>query len=152
MRAARRPVSVTLLALGVLSIGALNLIRFVQALEQWSFLASLPAVSPLYPALSGLVWCLVGLGLFWGLWRGLSWGYRLAPIFAVLYSLYFWIDRLVVDRRISLAPPGTAWPFQAVANILFLGLLVWILNRRGAKNYFGVIHERQSENRAAQGA
>jgi hypothetical protein len=136
----------------VLSIGILNLIRFVQAIEQWSFLASLPAVSPLYPALSGLFWCLVGLGLFWGLWRGLSWSYRLTPFFAVLYSLYFWIDRLVVDHRISLAPPDAAWPFQAGTNIILLGLLVWILNRRGAKTYFGVIHERQSENRAAQGA
>ncbi len=148
----KRPAGVTLAALGVLSIGLLNMVRFVQAIKQWDFLASLPAVSPLYPAVSGLIWCLAGLGIFWGLWRGLAWGQRLAPFFAVLYSLYFWVDQLIVDRRISLESPGAAWPFQLVANIILIGLLVWIVNRQGAKEFFGVIHERQSQDRAVEGA
>jgi hypothetical protein len=136
-----RPLSVTLLALGVLIIAWLNMVRWVQAVRQWSFLTSLPVVSPLYPLLSGLFWTLAGLPLFWGLWRGLRWAYRLAPLCAGLYTLYFWIDRLVVGQGISLQWNNFAWPFQAGINLLLLGSLAWILSRSRTKAFFGVVHE-----------
>ena len=51
-----RPFGVTLLALGVLSISVLNLVRLVLVISRWQFLSSLPGVSPLYIALTGLIW------------------------------------------------------------------------------------------------
>jgi fucose 4-O-acetylase-like acetyltransferase len=59
----KRPFSVTLFALAVLSIAVIHLVRFIQAIQQWEFLASWPGVSPLYLAVTGIVWLGAGLPL-----------------------------------------------------------------------------------------
>ncbi len=84
----KRPLSVTLLALFVLTIACVNLVRWIQALKQWSFLASLPGVSPFYIFITGLVWALAGLSIFTGLWLGLRWAPAGTRIVILLYSLY----------------------------------------------------------------
>ena len=50
----KRPFLVTLLAVLVLIISCINLIRLIEAIRMWDFLASLPGVPPLYIALTGL--------------------------------------------------------------------------------------------------
>jgi hypothetical protein len=138
-----RPWYVTLLALGVLSIAGLNLLRFILTIRQWQFLASWPGVSPLYLALSGLVWTLAGLPVFWGLWRGRRWAPQLTQATALTYALYYWLDHiLLVDHPLndpisaihSLLPVN--WPFAVGVTVVTLTYTAWALNRPRAKAFF----------------
>ena len=133
-----RPLSVTILALGVLTIAGFNLIRFYQAMRFRDFLSEFPTVSPLYLATSGLAWGAAGLALALGLWRGSALARRFALIIAVAYTLYYWIDRLWVSQ------PGLSanLPFTAGLNLILLLVTAWILTRPGARAFFGVMHER----------
>jgi hypothetical protein len=140
----RRPWGVTILTLFVLTIACLSLLRFVMSLAQWGFLASLPGVSPLYQALTGLVWACLGILLLWGLVRrqpwapgGLRWG-------ALLYALYFWLDRVFASGWLTTGTPPANTLFTACLTILVLALVFWILSRRKNLAFFGEPHERPS--------
>ena len=138
-----RPFSVTLLALGVLTITSLNLVRFVQAIRQWNFLASLPTESPLYLVLTALIWIAAGGPLVWGLWRGKIWAPARCRAFTIAYVVFFWLERLFLFGRPrgSIGSPTLAYLpgqglFEGVATLLVLGFVFWTLRRKGVKNYF----------------
>jgi hypothetical protein len=113
----------------------LYLLRFIRTVQQWAFLEDLLDLSPLYLAATGLLWGAAGLILGWGLWRG----WRRAPALTLLaglaYSLYFWLDRLLVGS----GGPGTNWPFAAAVNLVLLGLAAWIVSRQRARAFFQTI-------------
>jgi hypothetical protein len=132
-----RPFSVTLLTLGVLTIATVNLIRFILTIVQWEFLNDILPISPVYLALSGLVWSLVLPPLAWGLWQGYPWVPRLTLLTSLAYSLYYWLDRLLFTTNYG----GQNWPFVIVFNIILLSSIYWILFRRKAKAFFGEIYE-----------
>ncbi len=133
---AKRPFSVTLLALFVLTIACINLIRFAEALLQWNFLASQPGVSSSYIAITGLLWAALGLPLFLGLWLGLRWS-PLATRLAVLsYTLYAWIDRLFIAKNPPIQDNHFAWPLLTSVYIVVIILILWILSTRQVRNYF----------------
>lgn len=141
-----RPRRVTYLALGVLTIAGLSAVRLILALRQWTFLGSLPGVSPLYIMSTGLVWTLVAGLLVWGLWRGCSWAPRYSQVAALAYSSYFWAERLFLFDR----TPGS-WihlpdnaPFILVANLLLLIFTFWSTSGAKPDLFFGVTHERSS--------
>jgi hypothetical protein len=128
-----RPFRVTLLAIGVLTITGLYLLRLVETVRQWKFLSSLAGVSPVYLALTGLIWASVGLPLFWGLWRGHAKAARLVPGSLLVFALYYWLDRIwIANRAISL----TNWPFTAVLTAIGLAYTFWALRTRASRNYF----------------
>jgi hypothetical protein len=135
----RRPFSVTLIILGVLTITVVNLIRLVQAIQLWGFLSLLPGVSPFYMAASGLFWALVGLLLTVNLWRGLRNIYSLLPPAVLLYILYTWLDSSLVGGQLDLASNSITWPFKAGLSLLVLVFLGWTLTRTKVKKYFGRI-------------
>ena len=132
-----RPFSVTLLAFGVLTIAIVNSIRFVLTLAQWEFLNEILPISPLYLALSGFIWSLVWLSLVWGLWRGYKWAPHFTLLATLAYTLYYWLDRLLLTTNYG----GQNWPFIIVFNIMLIIITYWILSRRKAKAFFGEIHE-----------
>jgi len=130
---ASRPLRVTLLAVGVLTIASLHMLRLVEAVRQWQFLTSLAGVSPIYPALTGLIWAAVGLALFWRLWRGHAWAARSAPGCVVVFGLYYWLDRVwIANRAVSL----TNWPVTAVLTAFGLVYTFWALRARASRDYF----------------
>ncbi len=137
-----RPRSVTLLALGVLSITGLSLARFVGSLRQWDFLIEILPFSPLYPALTGLFWSLVGLPLAWGLWRGAVWSPILAKLAVPCYTFYDWFDRLVM------ASPAARmnWPFILGLNLLVLAYTFWTLSRPSSKAFFGEAYDNRPQD------
>jgi hypothetical protein len=127
-----RPFSVTLLALGVLTIAALNITRFIEAIVFRDFLSEFPAVPVLYLAMSGFFWGAVAIPLVWGLWSGKRWTMRYMFVFALAYTAYFWIDRLLLSAH----NPERNLPFVVAINLLLL-LLIWlILSRRKARSFF----------------
>ena len=131
-----RPASVTYLAVGVLLTAGFNLLRFWNAFREYEFLSGLLPFSPLYLVLGGLFWGLTGLVLFFGLWLGKQWAPTLTRIAAIVYTLYFWLDRIFLTS----AGIGVNWLFVLIINIIILALVFLILNRNNARRYFGDIH------------
>jgi hypothetical protein len=129
----RRPRLVTFLSLVVLYVAADGWVRFVQALRNWEFLRGFIEYLPAYLAVSGLMWGIAGLPLAWGLWRGSAWAPRYTELAAILFSVYYWSDRLFLsgspDRNLN-------WPFALGMNLVILVLFTWILARRNSSAYF----------------
>ena len=136
--ARRRPLSVTLLAIGVLIFAGTNLVRFVVSLQQREFLADLLTISPYFLTISGLVWFMVGAVLAWGIWFGKRWAARATLVGVLAYSIYYWVDRLLLAAD----KPGYNWLFSALANLLLMGIVYWALKNRKAKMFFGELNDR----------
>ncbi len=133
-----RPFSVTLLVLLVLIFAVFKLVRLVQVVQNWSWLATLLSAPPVYLALNGAVWAIVGLLLAGMLWFGVT----KAPLFTLLATLLFsfnyWLEYLfVVDQTVR----SLNWPFILMVNLLLLGFSFWVLSRPKAKIYFGEKNE-----------
>ena len=146
----RRPLSVSLLILGVLIIASGSLVRFILSIRQWEFLAGFSGVSPAYLAASGLIWALACLPLLWGLFFRRFWGLRCTRLAVVAYVATIWLESGVLSLRHGLASAGV-FPlpdsapdlvFQAVGSALLLFVVFLILSRKNVKAYFGVNHER----------
>jgi hypothetical protein len=142
----KRPWSVTLLAGIVLIITIINLIRFVLSIRYWTFLASRSAVSPLYLAITGLVWSVAGAALLWGLWTAKSWAPRLMQAVGLSYALYYWLDLVFLKEHPINGAAGTIrallptnWQFSAAVTLVLLAYMVWALGRPKVKAYFGEV-------------
>lgn len=135
-----RPFSVTLLALGVLTLAGINLLRFFVSLQQRKFLTEILPINPLYLTLTGLVWGLIGLILALGLWAGWRWSVAGTWLAGLAYSLYYWLDRLYVVAE----GVGRNWLFSLTLNLFLLAVIYWCLMNRKATAYFGVKHDRKS--------
>jgi hypothetical protein len=140
----KRPWSVTTLVLLVLIIAVINLIRFLLSIRDWDFIASRSSVSPLYLALTGLIWTVAGIFLLWGLWRAKPWTPNLMQAVGLTYALYYWLDQIFLkDHQFSettgaiRAVLPTNWLFAALVTAVFLGWMEWVLSRKKVKIYFG---------------
>jgi len=128
-----RPLCVTLIVFGVLIIAGFHLIRCIQAMIQWQFLAPLLNGLPLYLGLSGLIWTVVWLPLAWGLWRGDPWAFRLMRWATPAYGIYFWLDRLIL--RTGLEPANL--PFTVGLTILLIVFVFWTLSKASVRAFIG---------------
>ncbi len=149
----KRPRSVTLLALGVLIITVVNLIRLVLSIRYWAFLTSQPGISPLYIAMTGLIWTVAGSFLVWGLWRAKSWAPRLMQAVALTYALYYWLDILFLkDHPVSGATGAIRailpvnWEFSACVTVFCLAYMAWVVGRSKVKTYFGLHRSETVQN------
>lgn len=130
-RRIKRPFLVTLLAVLVLIISCINLIRLIEAIRMWDFLAILPGVSPLYIALTGLFWVLVGFPLAWGLWRGHPQAPLATHILVLVYALYYWFDRIFIAQTVNAT---SNWLFAVIVTVVMILLTFWALGKN--KEYF----------------
>lgn len=149
----KRPWSVTLLALGVLSITVINLIRFVLSIRYWSFLSARAGISPFYLTLTGFIWSATGLVLFWGLWKAKIWAPRLMQAMALTYALYFWLDHIfLMDHPVGGATGAIRallpvnWQFSAGVTVVSLVYMVWTLGRLKAISYFRLAGSAAQQN------
>ncbi len=139
----RRPLSVTILLLGVLSITVVNLVRFVLGLGYRDFLASQPGVPWLYIILTGLIWTAAGSILCWGLWRAKQWAPRLMQAMALTYAAYYWLDHLFLVDHPARGAAGAQrallpvnWSFAAGTTVVCLAYVTWVLGRRKVQAFF----------------
>jgi hypothetical protein len=147
----KRPFSVTVLMVGVLLITVLNIIRFLLSISYFGFLNSRLAISPIYLVMTGFVWGLGGLCLFWSLWKVKSWAPMLMQAIALTYALYFWLDWIFLSEHpVSGAPsavgvllPGS-WVFSAGITVIALAYVAWIMNRAKVKLYFSSSDSRDN--------
>lgn len=141
----KRPMSVTLLALGVLIITVLNFIRFVLSIRYWSFISTRVGISPIFLTMSGLVWSVAGLYLLWGLWKAKTWAPRLMQAVALTYAGYYWLDHVFLMEHPVIGATGAArvllpsnWQFSAGVTVVSLAFMAWTLNRSKVRAYFGL--------------
>ena len=133
----KRSSGITILALFVLCFIAWNGLRLGVVISFWGTLQQYDAhPGPLYIAVSGGFWSLVGLSLLWGLCRGKAWA-RIAVLSAAgLYTAWYWFDRL------ALQPVShTNWPFALFVNILFLIFTATALFNHQSKAFFVYSHK-----------
>jgi hypothetical protein len=141
----RRPFSVTLLALVVLFFAAVCLARFVQAVTLWYVLEEFTAIWPGYLVITGLIWFPAGAVLAWGLLYGRPWARRLAPAVFLIFSVNYWIERLVFPGDMR---RNENWLFVAVVTVVLSGVCIWICGRPRVKAFFEGRYERKSENQS----
>jgi hypothetical protein len=134
----KRPFSVTLLAILVLSITIVHLVRFINALTLWSFLSTLPGKPPIYLALTGLIGTIAGIIVFWGLWTGKPNAPLAIRIVIVVYLGYQWLEQILAVRA---GNEFENWPFAIIATLTVLLFVFWTLSHSAAKVYFGEMHE-----------
>jgi hypothetical protein len=125
----KRPIRVDFLILLVLVVTACNGLRLYEAIFFWKTLEEY-GTFPAYITISGGVWFITGLLLFWGMWRGKSSGWFAALCGTAGYTAWYWFDRLVLQE------PRANWPFVLVVNIIFLLLIFFIIFSRGTRRYY----------------
>jgi len=135
----KRPFLVTLLALLVLSITIIYLVRLINSITLWNFLAALPGISPLYLALTGLILTLVGALLFFGLWTGNPRAPRATRVLTVAYLSYQWLEWI---QSVRVGNEFENWPFAAGMTLFVIIFIFWTLSRSDAKTFFGEMHEQ----------
>jgi hypothetical protein len=111
----QRPITVTLLAIAVLIIAAVNLVRVWATAKNWETLTNLGvSPGPVYIALTGAFWAIAFLILFELIWTGHPKA-RMSSFIAIgLYIAYYWLDRLAFQSRI----PQKNTPFAIGMTIL----------------------------------
>jgi hypothetical protein len=128
----RRPYSVTLLAIGVLTLALAGLVRAGQTIRLWTFLNTLE-VSPGYLLTTGLLTGLAGLLAVWGLWRGTAWSPRYTTGYISTLLVFYWIDRIwMTQSQTTLVNT----PFAIGISLLIALLTAWALYSKSGKSFF----------------
>ncbi len=134
-----RPIRISFLAICVLWFTGVNGLRLGEAIYFWKTLEEYRA-SPLYISLSGGLWLIIGLTLAWGLWQGKPWARIAGTCGIILYTFWYWFDRLVLEV------PHANWPFVLIANIILLLILfILLFSQKSSLFYKRDVHERQPE-------
>lgn len=130
----KRPFSVTLLGILVLSYTTLYWMRFYEAVSNWDFLSTLLAYPPpIYFVITGLLWGLVGLVICWSLWSGKAWAPKATWIAMTAFTLLYWIDRLAFANHNAWMP---RIPFMLAFCLVFYAIALWSLTRKNTKQFF----------------
>jgi hypothetical protein len=138
-----RPIRISILAICILWFTGSNGLRLGEAIYFWKTLEEY-RLSPLYISLSGGLWLTIGLTLVWGLWQGKAWARMAVTIGTILYTFWYWFDRLVLEK------PHANWPFVLSANIILLLIFFSILfSQKSSLFYKRDVHERQPETPTA---
>jgi hypothetical protein len=122
-----------LLLVVLILLCAENLVRVVLAVQQAVQLPALPtALSPVYVAVTSVVWaaayvaCIVGVA-----WQR-NWALRLTAVVVVLYQVYLWFTRMAFSRSpevfATLGFRAILSTVMVLAVLVLLGL--WWLQRR----------------------
>jgi hypothetical protein len=140
----KRPFSVTVLGFGVLISVLLQLTRMVSGIIQSQLITRLPlSISPVYFIITGLVWAVVGLINIYSTWLGKSWAAGVVWWSTVGYSLYYWLDELLVKQ----SPLRTTnWPFLITLNLLILVITYGFFRLPKVDRFIGECNERKPED------
>jgi len=125
-----QPVTVTILAVFVLSITAWNAIRAYGALVNWQVLIEFGA-NPIYILVDGIFWALGGLWLFRVLWEGHHHGIRFGIAGASIYFLRYWFDRLFFQPA-----PAPNTIFSLIISTILLLIFCITLELPNSKAFF----------------
>ncbi len=125
----KRPVRVVCLAILVVFAVVWNGLRLGETFFFWKTLEKY-GVHPLYIAVSGGFWIFIGLVLCWGFWQGKPWGWSAVLGGIIAYEIWFWFDRLVMQK------PHANLPFLMITNLVFLLIIFTILLSNRTRLFF----------------
>lgn len=129
----KRPFNVTIILVVVLIFASLNVLRLVAAILGWHTLAGLPLRVPVfYFVITGAFWTVAGFFLAVGLYLRRRWSAWLAWGALILYPLYYWIDRLFIADRSSIA---SRTAFLVATTLLLSAFTIWTLTRPKTRSY-----------------
>jgi hypothetical protein len=131
-----RPLSVTIIAIGVFLFGVVNAWRAFALFGQADLLLELGvAIDPRLRAIVAAFWSL----LFWGaavaLWRRFSAGRVAVPLLLGGYALYQ-LGLLLFAVESPVARQG--WLADALVYAVIISLAAGLLNRRAVRSYFAL--------------
>ncbi len=141
MNARRRfPLRITLLLVLVLITTVLNAVRLYTAVS-WSgaLRTYLPGLLVAYVAASGAIWMLMGCFVLWSFWRRIRYSRSIILAAAVVYALWAWADRLLVQ-------PGAHanWQFALIGTLVLLAYVAVVVLNPHLRVYFRKEnHDRQ---------
>jgi hypothetical protein len=122
-----RSISLRLLSLACVALGAFNLLGGYTLVQDYSYLRQLPFDLPLpYLVASRVCWGVIWLMVALGVWRRSAWARAGMLAGSVLYVAQGWFDRLVWGRSDYLV---VTRPWAAVASVLGVALAWWIVLR-----------------------
>lgn len=131
-----RPLTVTLVILGVFALGLANIWRALATISQRSLLKELGASpDPLLQAMVAIFWALILLWMVAKLWRRWAPTRYLLPILLLVYAGY----QLAVLQIFSQSGGSVDdWVTAAVVYGSLSLLIIWALNRKAARKYFRI--------------
>jgi hypothetical protein len=109
-----RPLTVTILVVFVLFITVWNVLRTYVAFTNWEVLYGYEN-NPAYVFASGLIWTTAGITLSLGLVRGKRLALPAGFVLSVLYLVWYWLDRLIIQA----SPAGNVEFSAIVSGIMF---------------------------------
>jgi hypothetical protein len=130
-----RPLSVTIIVIGVFLFGIVNAWRAYGLFSQTDLLLTLGvAVDPRLRAAVAVVWALLFFGAVVALWRRHPVSRATIPLLLAVYAVYE-IGLLLFLVQSPVARRG--WPADTLFYAALIFLAAWLLNRRAVRSYFG---------------
>jgi hypothetical protein len=108
-----RTIRFLLLLAGLFVLSVYGWLRFQQSLSLWKILIQIEVwPGPLYLAISGAAWGLMGLIAVLALFFRLTWAIQYTKVIVLLMAAWYWFDRLVLVQSEA-----------ARTNLVFMALL-----------------------------
>ncbi len=125
----KRSVVLIILSVVTLSISVLGWLRLLVAIDDWDYLGEVaPAVLPVYLAISGMIWAVIGMVSAVGIWFRKRWALILLTCAVASFTVWYWMDKLLLSAN----PEAISnWAFSLVLTICILAfftgsiLVVW---------------------------
>lgn len=130
------PLSATLCVWLVLMVTAWNGLRLWTAPAWQKTLVEFSTnPGPVYVAVSGAVWVVVGLTLAWSLMLGKARAGKMLVAAATGYTFWYWSERLIWPA------PHPNWPFAIAVNLILL-VFIFFTNKSLTREAY----ERKNQN------
>jgi len=128
-----RPIRVSFLVIIILTIALRNGLRLCEAVFFWMVLTKYHS-SPIYLAITGAVWLIIGSILAFEILRRKSWAWAGTIAGISCYAAWYWVDRLEIEI------PHANGPFALALTVLFLGISMMILFSKNTRGYFHLLN------------
>lgn len=126
-----RPKRVIFLGWVVMILAIWNVLRLGWAAFFWHTLDEYAAgAGPLCIFITGTLWFLGWGFLAWGIWTTRTWAWKLALASVFLYPVWFWLDRLILQRG------HASWIFSLIFTIIWFGIFLLILLTHKTRAFF----------------
>jgi len=128
-----RPIRVSFLVIIILTIALSNGLRLCEAVFFWMVLTKYHS-SPIYLAITGAVWLIIGSILAFEILRRKPWAWAGTIAGISCYATWYWVDRLEIEI------PHANGPFALALTVLFLGISMMILFSKNTRGYFHLLN------------
>ena len=114
----KRSAVLIILSVVTLAVSLLGWLRLLVAVGGWDYLGEIaPAVLPVYLAISGMIWALIGMVSAVGIWFRKRWALILLACAVASFTIWYWMDKLLLSAN---PEANSNWGFSLVLTICIL--------------------------------